>query len=391
MKRVRILLVGVCGYGGNYVKEIEENDIPDTEVTGVVEVRDDVYELFPVLKEKNIPVYKNLETFFEANPDGVDLTILSTPIHLHYEQIRFCLLKNSNVLTEKPVCTSVKGAEQLLEFEEKCGRFISVGYQLNYSRDILALKKDIVSGRFGEPLSFKALHAMRRGRNYYMRNSWAGRIEINGCKVNDSPFNNACAHQFQVMTFLLGNKMNEAAELKSVDGEVYRGNAEIENYDIAAIKAHTLSGVPILYYTAHALKEKKLGPYAEYKFSKGTVYFGRKQDGQDILEYIYVGNDGEVINYGNIDKGLRLQKLYDSIEAVRYGEHPVCTVQCAIPHLYAVEELAREKIHEISKEYVNIHYENDDTFYEVKDLKNILTTCYVQECLVSKIEAFHVL
>ncbi|MCO7110464.1 hypothetical protein NIA69_16875 [Gemmiger formicilis] len=79
-----------------------------------------------------------------------------------------------------------------------------MGYQLNYSRDVLALKQDILDGRFGKPIYMKALHAMRRGDKYYARNSWAGHIDVKGCAVNDSPFNNACAHQFQVMTFLLG-------------------------------------------------------------------------------------------------------------------------------------------------------------------------------------------
>lgn len=388
MKVVRILLAGVCGYGSNYLKEIEQNDIPDIELVGVVEIREDVYDIFPFLREKHIPVYKDLKSFFEKNPDGTDLSVLSTPIHLHFEQIRYCLLKGSNVLTEKPVCTSVDGAKELMRLEGECGKFISVGYQLNYSRDVLALKKDIMAGRFGDPISMKALHTLRRGMNYYKRNSWAGRIDVHNCKVNDSPFNNACAHQFQVMTFLLGNELNEAMELRDVKGELYRGNYTIENFDIAAVRAHAQNGVPILYFTAHALKDKKLGPFAEYKFTKGIVYFGKDLGEGPVQEYLYVGQDGEVINYGSIDKGLRLQKFYDAIESVRTGNRPVCTVQCAIPHLYAVERLSKEKIHDIPVDDVDIDHKDDDTYYEVKNLGETLTKCYLKECLFSETETF---
>ena len=92
---------------------------------------------------------------------------------------------------------------------------------------MLALKKDILDGRFGKPVYMKALHAMRRGDKYYARNGWAGRIEVKGCAVNDSPFNNACAHQFQVMTFLLGDQMERAAELAEVQAEPYKGKVDL--------------------------------------------------------------------------------------------------------------------------------------------------------------------
>lgn len=278
---VKILLLGICGYGSNYIKEISERDIPGIKIEGICEVVPNAADLYPIIKEQNIPIYQTPEDFYKEHT--ADLAVVSTPIHLHYSQIVTCLTHGSNVLTEKPVCTSVEGARKLEQLEKETGKFISVGYQLNYSRDVLALKQDILDGRFGKPIYMKALHAMRRGDKYYARNSWAGHIDVKGCAVNDSPFNNACAHQFQVMTFLLGESLERAAELADVQADPYKGNPNVENFDTITVQAHTASGVPLWYGTGHAIVDKKLGPIAEYRFEKGTVYFGKDFGSGPIL------------------------------------------------------------------------------------------------------------
>ena len=380
---VRVLLLGVCGYGSNYIKEISERDIPGVRIEGICEVVPNVADLYPIIREQNIPIYKSPEEFYREHQ--ADLAVVSTPIHLHYQQIVTCLQNGSNVLTEKPVCTSVQGARKLEELERQTGKFISVGHQLNYSRDVLALKQDILSGKFGKPVSMKALHAMRRGDKYYARNGWAGRIAVNNCAVNDSPFNNACAHQFQIMTFLLGDRMDRAMELARVEAEPYKANRHVENFDAIAIHAETVNRVPVWYFTAHALQEKKLGPVAEYRFEKGTVYFGRDYGSGPKAEYVYEGDDGTVTDYGKIAKGERLQKFYDAIQAVRTGSRPVCTVQCAIPHLEAVEQIARIPIVQVPEPWMQDLHEEDDTFHTIKDLQKTFTWCYTHQEMPSSV------
>lgn len=384
-KMIRILLVGIGGYGSNYIKEAAERDIPGVRIEGIVDVLEGLEETYPYIRENRIPIYRDLRAFYKEH--DAELAVISTPIHLHYEQIRSCLKAGSNVLTEKPVCTSVEDARRLEQTALETGHFISVGYQMNYARDILTLKQEILDGNFGRPIEMRCLHAMRRGEKYYHRSGWAGRITVtdkngnNPCSVNDSPFNNACAHHFQLMTFLLGDRLNSAAELSEVWAEPYKANRNIENFDLIGLKAVTASGVPLFYYTAHCLEETKLGPFAEYRFEKGSVYFGnlyRKED------FIYIGNDGEVRDYGRIDKGERLQKLYDAIEACRNGTAPVSTVQCAIPHLQAVEKIARMPIREIPEDRIEDRSIDGDCFHLVKDIAEILKKSYLTRTLPSE-------
>lgn len=130
---VKILLLGICGYGSNYIKEISERDIPGIKIEGICEVVPNAADLYPIIKEQNIPIYQTPEDFYKEHT--ADLAVVSTPIHLHYSQIVTCLTHGSNVLTEKPVCTSVEGARKLEQLEKETGKFISVGYQLMFLRD----------------------------------------------------------------------------------------------------------------------------------------------------------------------------------------------------------------------------------------------------------------
>ena len=124
---VKILLLGICGYGSNYIKEISERDIPGIKIEGICEVVPNAADLYPIIKEQNIPIYQTPEDFYKQHT--ADLAVVSTPIHLHYSQIVTCLTHGSNVLTEKPVCTSVEGARKLEQLEKEKG--IPVDYMLD--------------------------------------------------------------------------------------------------------------------------------------------------------------------------------------------------------------------------------------------------------------------
>lgn len=374
MENIDILLVGIGGYGENYIKELTEKNIDSVRIVGICDIQDHIPGKYPIVQREHIPVYATPEAFYLEHT--ADLAIISTPIHLHFSQARTCLLGGSNVLIEKPVCTTPEGAGKLMKLERQTGRFVAVGYQLNYSGDVKRLKEDILTGRYGKPISLKAIHAMRRGRNYYRRNNWAGHITVDGCMVNDSPFNNACAHQFQNMTFLLGNGMDRAAEVSDIQASLYRANREIENYDTAAIRAVTNGGIPIYYYTSHTLKEKSLGPYCEYRFEGATIYYGKDFGKGAVMDYVAVTNDGRICSYAGVDKGKRLQKMYDAIAAVRNGSHPISTIACALPHLEAVTKLAGLPVITPDDSQIEVEQVDGDQFTYVKNIEKILWNCF---------------
>ena len=159
--RVRILLVSIGMYGQKYLEEATEKDVGG-DVVGIVDVAPGLEEKFPVIRKMGIPVYASLQSFFER--DHADLAVISSPIHLHAAMVLECLRNGVNVLCEKPLCLTEQETRAMAEAARKADRFLALGWQLNYDRAVLALKRDILSGRFGKPLRFRCVHAMRRGR-----------------------------------------------------------------------------------------------------------------------------------------------------------------------------------------------------------------------------------
>jgi Predicted dehydrogenases and related proteins len=366
MKTVSILLIGAGGYGENYVKEMLSGTVEGTTFLAVADpfIQTSAYKA--QLEEKGVKLYESPEAFY-LDGGKADLAIISSPIHTHYSYIMACLKAGSNVLCEKPVTIDEGKMKALIEAEEKSGKFVAIGYQMCFQRDLLALKKDVMAGLFGAPKRMKAIRMMRRTDSYYRRNGWSGKLSCHGEYIFDSPLSNACAHQAQNMLFLLGKDMENTAKVESVDGVLYKARVNIENFDAAAIKIETDCNVPLYYYTAHCLDEKKVGPFGEFEFEKATII-----DENDRLVAHFA--DGSEKDYGTIDKGLRLQKLYDAVTAVREGTRPVCTLKTAFEHTRLV--IMTEKLPVYLRYDAEVKSDEGDGYYAIKNLATDWLSCY---------------
>ena len=374
--RVRILLVSVGMYGQKYLAEATDHDVGG-DVAGIVDVAENLTEKFPVIAEKGIPVYPSLQTFFAR--DHADLAVISSPIHLHASMVLECLQNGVHVLCEKPLCLTEEETLAMAEAAQKAGRFLALGWQLDYDRAVLQLKRDILSGRFGRPIRFRCVHAMRRGRKYYARSNWAGRIALEGREVLDSPFMNACAHHFQLMTFLMGDTMETPAALKEVQGELYRGNPDVENYDIASLRFMTDNNVPILYYTAHPLRTKNLGQDGLAEFEGGTLTWGKGRPFQMTT------CSGEVISYGMDGDTPMMQKLYDAVQCVKDGSSPLCGPTSGLSHLRAVRMAQTLPVRDISPDHIAWLEEEGDLIPCVQGLEDAFMTSAAQWALPGEI------
>lgn len=375
MSLIHVLLVGVGGYGENYVRELLGPDAPaDVRVVGVSDPAARRSGSWGLIEASGIPVYDDIESFYAEHQ--AELAIVSSPIHLHAPQVIGCLRHGSNVLCEKPVAALYSQAQQMEDVRRESGKFAAVGYQLSFSRDVLAMKRDILDGRYGEPVLFKALHAMRRGANYYARNGWAGKRESGGHPIYDSPLSNACAHQLHNMLYLLGDSGDTAVSVEITGARLYRGNPNVENFDIVSVHGVTGSGVTVQYQTAHPLASQKLGPVSLYRFTEGEI---RSENGG------FVGHlaDGTVIDYSRMDKGHRMQKLYDVLDCIRNGTAPVCTIETAMPHVAVFNALQEYPVVQLPAERVRVWEEGGDRFWAVENLEAQMRRAYEDGTLLT--------
>jgi predicted dehydrogenase len=72
---------------------------------------------------------------------ALQLIIVNTPTHLHFEQVKMALLAGKHVLVEKPFTIKVKEAEELTELAKKQGLQLTIYQNRRYDGDYRAVKK----------------------------------------------------------------------------------------------------------------------------------------------------------------------------------------------------------------------------------------------------------
>ncbi len=369
---VRIALVGIGGYGELYAAELFDSATQHgAKLIAAIDPYAEKSSVFGEFQQRNIPIYANLEQFYEH--EFAELVIVSAPIHLHAPYTCHALKQGSNVLCEKPVCGTFQEGLSMVKTEREMGKFVAIGYQWSFSPAILALRKDIQNGLLGQPRCLKTKLFWPRSDEYYCRNQWAGRQKIDGRWVLDSPVNNATAHYLHNAFFVLGSGEGTRVNPMSVQAELYRVRS-IENYDTAAIRCLTDEGVEIMFYTTHSTQEL-IGPIMEYQFDDAIVTFGSGSDAGFVTHF----KNGQTKEYGNPEcKEDHWRKIWESVNAVRNGASVACGVADSLAQTVCMNG-AQESAIEISNfpESLIQNISQDDNKYRcVVGLQKVFELCF---------------
>jgi len=268
-----------------------------------------------------VAIYPTLEEFYRKG--AAELAVISSPIQFHGDQTCLALEHGSDVLCEKPVAATIQEARRMLQVEQKSGLWVAVGYQWSYSSAVQRLKRDVLAGAYGRPRRLRCLYLWPRDFGYYGRNDWAGkRRDSAGRWVLDSPAMNAMGHDLHNMFYVLGPSRETSAVPVEVEAELYRAYS-IENFDTGAIRARLASGVEVLFLVSHASRDDR-GPVFSYEFEKGEVTCSSRASG---ITGRLAG--GEVREYG-VPDAEPLNKLWQTIRAVRGGPRPACGIEAAL-------------------------------------------------------------
>ena len=101
-----IIKTGICSYGMSgklfHAPFVEAH--PGFELSGIVERNNnDSRERYPGSK-----LYRSVEELIAD--DNLQLIVVNTPTHLHYEQVKMALFAGKQVVVEKPFAITVKEA-----------------------------------------------------------------------------------------------------------------------------------------------------------------------------------------------------------------------------------------------------------------------------------------
>ncbi len=346
----KLLLVGIGGYGGTFVKEVLDNQNTLIDLAGVVDPYPTRCSYLDELQKRKMPIYSDMEGFYTDY--SADLAVISTPIFLHTQHMLAALKHGSHVLCEKPLCSDEKDILLLEEAQKKSCRNIYIGYQWAFSEPVTNLKNDILEGRFGSVKEMKTLVLRPRNRAYFERGvGWAGKIKMpDGRLVYDSVANNSAAHYLFNMLFVMG-EYGKAALPKNISGELYRAN-DIENFDSCKIDFQFDNGAKACFIAAHPV-HSAVEPVFEYQFENGNVYYACRENDEvhklmpsDYMEYgkiVAIMDDGEKIVYGDPMANC-CRKLYIAAQAISEGkkDNGPCGLEAAAVHTRLINEIQKQ-------------------------------------------------
>ena len=338
--KVRVLLVGIGGYGMTYVNHILDGNDPRIEVKGLVDPYPQSCTRLQEFLDAGVKLYDSMEAFF-ADGGSAELAVLSTPIQFHTPQILLALQHGMHVLCEKPLCGDAQDIALLEKAAKDAGKYVGIGFQWSHNKAILALKQDIASGKYGKPSDLRTLILWPRDAKYYSRGiGWAGKKTTpDGKLIYDSVINNATAHYLHNIFFVLGEE-GKAAMPDSIKAELYRANP-IENFDTAKVDMTFPGGAQAHMLAAHAV-EQTVNPLFEYRFEKGSACYCQNDSPatRAIMPAWYSAyghiqaqfSNGTVVDYGDPFED-QCSKLTMAVDAVLTGNtDTVCGIGTAAVH-----------------------------------------------------------
>jgi len=359
MEKTGFAVVGVRNFADAYIEFIRDLEDEGLRLTGVV-IRDQVKnaERAAELRSEGVRVFDSYDELLSEGEEYVDVVGIPTSIPTHDDLTIEAMERGYDVLMEKPPTPTIEGMDNLRRATKRTNKMCSVGFQFIHAESIRRLKELILDGRLGELDTLACWGKWRRTRSYYERNPWAGRATLDGELVLDGPMHNALAHYLNNMLFLAGGSTHEAAELETVEAELYRGHTYIESPDTSCLHAETTDGTDIYFHVTHA-PEEHAGPVIEIKGTEGSASW--RMTGETDVETA----DGESMSFTGRDEDSHLEVFR---AATRYHNDNQDELWCSLdnsrPFVVAINGAyeSAERIRRIPEEYVR-EFENEDGEY----------------------------
>ncbi len=316
-------IIGISGYGRiHYELMLEAQAAGEVEIVGAAVInQDEEVEKCAHLRTLGCRLFDDYEEMLAALAGTAELCMIPTGTPLHRPMTVAALEAGMHVLVEKPAAGCIEDVRAMQAAAIKAERRVAVGYQRIYAAATMATKRRLLEGAIGTIESIKCLAMWPRAHAYYKRNNWAGRLAVDGRQVNDSPFNNAVAHELMMMLFLAGTTERSAAMPVSVDARLYRANA-IGSADTASMCIQSAEGVPIRFYCTHACRDTH-NPEIHVRGSRGSIIMTHTSS------VISVEGEPPVTLPGAVNEDARKAMMSPVLDAVRGGASFICDLDLA--------------------------------------------------------------
>ncbi|HEX3079964.1 MAG TPA: Gfo/Idh/MocA family oxidoreductase [Puia sp.] len=202
MANIKVGVIGYGYWGPNIVRNFFVT--PDCTVRMVADGRQERLNLlaktFP-----SIQGVKGAEDIIGSSE--VDAIVIATPVHTHFELAKRALLQGKHVLIEKPMTSSVREADELIELATRKGLTLMADHTFLYTGAVQKMKEIIQTEVIGTPLYFDS-----------------SRINLGLFQPDINVLWDLAPHDISILTYLI----TEVPESINATGISHTGN-KIEN------------------------------------------------------------------------------------------------------------------------------------------------------------------
>jgi predicted dehydrogenase len=142
---INVGLIGYGYWGRNILRNLSENPS-----SGAIAVCDTNPAQLNAIKSIFSPVHTTTDAKELLSDKNVNAVIIATPTSTHFDLAKKALIKGKHVLVEKPLTTSIKETEELIDIATEQKRVLMVDHIFLYNPVVRQLKKYITQDHLGK-------------------------------------------------------------------------------------------------------------------------------------------------------------------------------------------------------------------------------------------------
>lgn len=174
----RKINVGIVGFGlsGRVFHSPFIHTNPLFNLRYIVSSKNDAKVIYP-----EVEIIRNFEDLLKK--EDIELVIISSPNHLHFDQAKKALQAGKHVIVEKPITPTSEEVLQLMEIAKKCNKKLLPYHNLRWNGDAKTIKKIINDNLLGEVHDYES--HFDRYVPIYNKNTWKYQNTIAGGTLYD--------------------------------------------------------------------------------------------------------------------------------------------------------------------------------------------------------------
>ncbi len=222
-KIINVGLIGLGRIGKMHAKNISQH-LPFLNLKSIV---DPVPDIDFIQRLDGVQACNNTDDVFLD--DTIQAVIICSPTHTHYELIKKCAQHKKHVFCEKPISFSENEIKEIINIMINEKVLIQVGLNRRFDQEFMLVKNKVNDGLVGD---IQMIH---------ITNHDASIPEFKFLKSSGGLLFDLCIHDFDMLSFITGEKINEIY----VNGSVFIEPRlkEINDIDNAIITLELESGI----------------------------------------------------------------------------------------------------------------------------------------------------